>query len=69
MTLDERINFLWAVATNQGKEKVKEKFIEYCNAYDSLKEVPKFNEKVRHRYMFEKYFEYMSNLEKGEDNV
>ena len=62
MTLDERINILWAMATKEPKEKVKEKFIKYCEAYDNI-ENRTIRDKIKHRDVFEKYTSYMSNGE------
>ena len=62
--LDARIDFLWAIATNQGKEAVKKRFIKYCEAYDELEREPTVREKIRHREMFEKYTKYMSSGER-----
>ena len=59
MTLDKRIDILWSMAIGEPKEKVKEKFVKYCEAYDNI-ENRTIRDKIKHRDVFEKYMSYMS---------
>ena len=59
MTLDKRIDILWAMAIGEPKEKVQEKYTKYQEAYDNI-ENRTIRDKIKHRDVFEKYTSYMN---------
>ena len=63
MTLDKRIDILWAMAIGESKEKVQEKYTKYQEAYDNI-ENRTIRDKIKHRDVFEKYTSYMSKGDK-----